>query len=118
MNQERRHTPRLRTYLPVRVSPPIANHASETLTRDVSLGGVRFISPIAIPVLSECRLELTLAEGREPLVARGRIVWFQQLPHSDQFEIGASFIELSPQNQRRLSTYLEKSSVEPARSSS
>lgn len=106
MNPERRKTHRVRIYLPLRVRFNQNQQVSETLTRDLSGGGLRYISQQPVPVLAEFGLELTLAAGREPFTARGKVVWFQRIPHSEQFEVGVSFLEVSQENQRRLSTYL------------
>ena len=78
----------------------------QTLTKDLSSGGLRCVSQIPAPVASEFKIELTLA-GHEPFQAKGRTAWFSILPHSEQFDIGIVFTEVSQENQRRLSTYLD-----------
>ena len=80
----------------------------ETLTKDLSIGGLRCVSPTLLPVSTELNLELVLSTGDEPLTVRGRTVWFQILPQSEQFDLGISFLDLPPITKRRLSVYIER----------
>ena len=114
MGEERRGTPRFRAYRPVRLHRPSAPQLVETLTKDLSAGGVRCLSPTLFPVSTELNLELVLSTGDEPLTVRGRTVWFQILPQSEQFDIGIAFFDLPPQNKRRLSVYLDRLSSQSA----
>ena len=106
--EERRASPRIRVYHPVRLHRPSTPQAVETLTKDLSVGGLRCISPELFPVSSELSIELVLSNGEEPFTVRGQTRWFRMIPNSDQFYVGISFLELSPQNKRRLSVYLER----------
>ena len=108
MNQERRTSPRVRAYLPVRLRTPTALQTVETLTKDLSVGGLRCVSPILCPVSTEVGLELALSSGDEPMAVRGRTAWFRTIPESDQFDFGIVFLELSQQNKGRLSAYIER----------
>ncbi len=117
MTEERRHHPRFRAYLPVRLQRPHTPQVMETLTKDISLEGLRCISSTLCPVSTEIGVELTLATGNEVLDLHGRTAWFRMIPHSEQFDLGIQFMDLSPQNKRRLSVYLEHLSVQPVSSS-
>lgn len=108
MSAERRHAIRHRTYLPLRFQPDGKTAAVETLTKDLSLGGLRCMSPTPVPVAMDTRLELVLATAQEPLALRATVRWFRSLPYSDQFELGVAFQSLSPQSARRLSTYIDR----------
>ena len=108
MLQERRQSLRVRAYRPIRLHRPSTPEMVETLTKDLALGGVRCISATLFPVSTEFNLELILSSGDEPLAVRGRTVWFRTIPQSEQFDIGIVFHELSAQNKRRLSGYLER----------
>ena len=108
MGEERRSAPRIRAYRPVRLQRPNAPQVIETLTKDLSIGGLRCVSPTLLPVSTELNLELVLSTGDEPLTVRGRTVWFQILPQSEQFDLGISFLDLPPRTERRLSAYLNR----------
>lgn len=106
MIQERRQSPRIRAYRPVRVRSSGISQPIESLTKDFSQGGAKILSAILIPVGTELQIELVLVSGQEPIAARGRATWFRTLPDSEQFEIGVSFAELPEHEQRRLSACL------------
>ena len=108
MGEERRSAPRIRAYRPVRLHNPSTPQVIETLTKDLSIGGLRCVSPTLLPVSTELNLELVLSTGDEPLTMRGRMAWFQVLPQSEQFDLGISFLDLAPRTKRRLSAYLER----------
>lgn len=105
MQEDRRRTPRIRTYQPVRLQPLHSSRFMDTLTKDVSLQGLRCISEQTFPVATELNIELSTIEG--PMSARGRTAWFQMIPHSDQVELGIAFSDISQETLRRLSAYLE-----------
>jgi len=79
----------------------------ETLTKDLSVGGLRCVSPTVFAVSADVHVDLTLSMGSEPITVSGRAAWFRTIAHSDQFELGIAFQSLSPETKRRLSAYLE-----------
>ena len=108
MGEERRAASRVQLYLPVRVAK--AGHAQpiETLTKDLGIGGLRCLSPTVLPVTTPVDVELVLSGGQDAVTIRGRTAWFRTIPESEQFEVGISFLEMSPQIKRRLSMYLDR----------
>ncbi len=117
MHPERREHQRIRAYLPVRLHTPLSQRTIETLTKDLGVGGVRFVSPELCPVSTEVTVELLLSSHGQ-LTARGKLAWFQTIPESEQFECGVIFTDLSEENKRRLSAFSDqlsqKSSFHPA----
>lgn len=107
MNADRRRAPRVRVYHPVRVHRLTPTQLVETLTKDLSLGGIRCISTLPFPIGSELQLELMLFAGEEPLTVGGRTVWFQFVPSGEQYELGIAFDAMPPQDKRRLSIYFD-----------
>ena len=108
MTEERRQAPRIRAYRPVRLHSSGIAQPIETLTKDISQGGARFLSVLLIPVGTELQLELALVNGQEPITGRGRATWFRALPDSEQFEVGLSFSNFPDHEQRRLSACLSR----------
>ena len=108
MVQERRTAQRFRAYLPVRLRKQNTPQVVETLTKDLSTGGLRCVSPTLCPVATDVTVELMMSIGEEPLLLRGKTAWFRAIPESEQFEFGVTFSEFSPQSKRRLSAYLER----------
>ena len=114
MTPERRAATRIRAYRPVRLQQSGNSRIIETLTKDLSEGGVCCLSPISFPVSSELNLELMLSTGQAPLAVRGRAAWFRTIPHSEQFDIGIVFTSVPSEDKRRLSAYLSNLSSKPA----
>ena len=112
--QERRSAPRVRAYHPVRLQKPNNPQVVETLTKDLSLGGIRCLSAAIFPVSSDVNVNLILSTGEESLSVKGRAVWFRMIPYSEQFDLGISFGMISPYNKRRLSVYIDNLSEKSA----
>jgi hypothetical protein len=106
MLNERRASSRVRAYRPVRLHLPRSPRVLETLTKDLSVGGVCCISPTAFPISTELNLEFVLSTGEGSITARGRTTWFRSLPHSEQFDLGITFLDMPETDKRRLSVYL------------
>lgn len=105
---ERRRAPRVRTYRPVRLQFSGTARLLETLTKDLSSGGLRCLSPVSVPVASDLRVELVTFGGEAPLALAGQAVWFRTIPYSDQFELGIAFKELPQDTTSRLSGCLQR----------
>lgn len=103
MVTEQRVHQRFRTFRPVRILPARRHHPFEILTKDLSLGGARCISPALIEDGTEVHVELLLHAGEPPVRADGRVSWFRTIPESEQFELGICFQEMSSQDRSRLS---------------
>jgi hypothetical protein len=106
MADERRTAQRIRAYRPVRLHHATSPRIVETLTKDISSGGIRCLSSSLFPVAAEFNIELVLSMGNGPVSARGKTVWFQTIPQSEQFELGIAFTDIPFQDKRRLSAYL------------
>ena len=104
---ERRSFPRIQTYNPVRLRKAGAPKVVETLTKNVSLGGLRCLSQTIFPVSTDLAVDLVLSTGEAPCTVTGRAVWLRMVPYSDQFDVGIAFTSISPETKRRLSAYLE-----------
>ncbi len=108
--QERRRFLRTRCGFPLAIvshpSPEVS--AMKTLTKDVGMGGLRCISPVPSAVSSLVSLELDVGVDQEPLRLLGRTVWFQQLPRSDQYQLGIAFQDVSEETGKRLSEHLQR----------
>lgn len=109
--EERRQHARVPVYLPIQFRRRSGElQLVETLIKDLSLGGLRCVSPVVLPPGTEVYVELPLEAGHEPVGADGRIVWIQPLPKSELYHLGIAFHPIQAQIERRLSTYLERCS--------
>lgn len=114
MGEERRANPRVRTYRPVRLTQQADGRVVETLAKDLSLGGVRFLSTTLFPVSTELNLELILSNGESPMNLQAKTAWFNTIPQSEQFHVGVMFLSISEQDKRRLSAYIDRLSQKPS----
>lgn len=107
MSQERRRFPRATCLLPVRLYPKQEPRVIETLTKDLSVGGLRCVSrndrQMGLPV----SVELMLEPGGRPVTLRGHIAWSHPIQESEQFDLGISFHAFPEATKKRLSTYLD-----------
>ncbi|MBI4322735.1 MAG: PilZ domain-containing protein [Candidatus Omnitrophica bacterium] len=110
---ERRRAPRVGCVLPVQLYAHDDPKVIETLTKDLSTSGLRCLSPVVKGAASPVSLEMTLGQGERPLSLRAKIVWFERVPHGNQFYLGLAFQNLSDQDTRRLSRYLERLASKP-----
>ena len=108
MGEERRSHPRVRAYRPVRLQQSGMPKVFETLTKDVGVGGLRCVTTTVFPVATELQVELALATGELPLSVRARAMWFRDIPHSEQYELGVAFVDLHERDKRRLSAYFDR----------
>ena len=109
MAEERRASPRVLAYLPVRLHPNHQLKVIETLTKNIGQGGARCVSPAMLPASSEVTVEIALAPGQEPMVLRGRTAWFRMIPESEQYDVGIAFLDPPQKTKQRLSTYIDRS---------
>ena len=106
MEEERRKSPRVRCYLPVRLFSQGDPKLIETLTKDLGIEGLKCLSPALKPVSRPVSLEIDLGAGEEPVSVNAQTVWFQSVPESEQFYLGISFRDLSEKDRERLSKYI------------
>ncbi|MBI3087666.1 MAG: PilZ domain-containing protein [Candidatus Omnitrophica bacterium] len=116
MGEERRQSPRVQSYLPIHLVVLGEQRIIQTLTKDLGAGGARCLSPVFRPASCPVSVELCLEAGEHPLNLKAKIVWVKEVPQSDQYHLGLMFEDLSEENTKRLSSYLQKisSALAPA----
>ncbi|MBU1044930.1 MAG: PilZ domain-containing protein [Candidatus Omnitrophica bacterium] len=102
---ERRKFVRMYSDFPVQLkymkpNTPIQIHNS--LSQDLSEGGLQISSYYFYPVNSQMIVELQLNADTVPIKTVGKVVWVEQLPYQDVFKLGIEFSELSVFNQKAL----------------
>ena len=71
--EERRFAGRLACWLPVRFMTVGSEHPVDTLSKNLSVGGLMCLSPHRLSLLSPISLEILLGRARQPLVAQGLV---------------------------------------------
>lgn len=67
-----------------------------SLTRDISMGGVRIMTVAPLEVGARVRLDITLGRSRKRMRAIGEVRWARELYGKEVFEAGLQFVGLEP----------------------
>jgi len=109
--KERRYSSRVKLRVPLRYQLQGTSEFGNTLTEDVSLGGIGFVNnKFLVP---ETSILLEFGMFSRVLKAIGKIVWSSPLPHSDRYRAGIQFQELEPIVSRGLSDYIDMQTSNP-----
>ena len=78
------------------------------LAQDISDGGIKVNSFEFLPLNTEIQLNIQLKDEDAADLA-GKVVWIQQVPFSDQFQIGVKFLadKESPKTQELIHRHLQ-----------
>ena len=98
--KERRRDPRVReenkvvlTVIPEGTAPgPKQTHYS--LTKDISMGGIRIMTDAPLAVDARVKLEITLSKSRKSIQAVARVRWVKDLFGKDVYDMGLEFEEI------------------------
>ncbi len=113
--EEKRKTPRFNLEVPVeykqlRGSPELRKGS---LTKDLCMGGTRFITDEFLPYTARLVLDITLPLPQRSISAVAKISWIKRLPAGDRYEVGNQFLEISKEDKNRLSAYLDNLNIPP-----
>lgn len=67
-----------------------------SLTRDISMGGVRVMTVAPLDVGARVRLEITLGRSRKRIRAIAEVRWVRELYGREVFDVGLQFVGLEP----------------------
>jgi c-di-GMP-binding flagellar brake protein YcgR len=67
-----------------------------SLTRDISMGGVRIMTVAPLEVGARVRLEIALARSRKRIRAIAEVRWVRELYDREVFDVGLQFVGLEP----------------------
>ncbi|MBL7070074.1 MAG: PilZ domain-containing protein [Candidatus Omnitrophica bacterium] len=102
--REKRRYSRVKLKSPLHFNIRGRGDFSDTVSEDISAGGICFTNNQYIAPLTNLMLELKLLS--RVLNAIGRVVWVNPLAHSDRYRMGVEFVELDPQKKLYLSEYI------------
>ena len=109
--KERRRHPRVNARLPLQykdIQRPIEAY-SGTLSRDVSEGGVRFLSNEFLSVFTRLLLEVSIPSLSRPVKAISKVAWIQKVPRSNQYNVGVQFMDMTEEDKKQLASFVTKS---------
>ncbi len=102
--EEKRRFRRIELHTPVRYQVRGNTEFDNTVTENISEGGLAFSVLKFIPPATPVMLELSLL--CRTLYPIGKISWCQPLPHSDKNRLGIEFIEFDQTEKTFLSDYV------------
>ena len=78
--------------------------------KDISEGGARFIVYERLMKGTKLDIQLEVPFDSMPIFVKGLIVWIRKLgeENAQTFEVGVSFIEVDPRDQKRFKTYINE----------
>lgn len=101
---ERRRYPRFETIFPVAVHMLLQGKFFYTISKDVSLGGIKIVSNRFIVKDNFLKLSLNLSE--QILDEKARIAWCNKWRISERYSVGLEFLEATAIKQGLLSRFL------------
>jgi hypothetical protein len=125
VGKERRRSKRYRVELPIqfrvflRSRPEISTSFHPARLFDISEHGlgmliqtIRFdglhITKLDAKTSEECLLEIQIPFDPEPLVLKGRMIWYIQTPEYDPYilRVGVSLVDMSPDQKKKLLNFI------------
>lgn len=67
-----------------------------SLTKDISMGGIRIMTDAPLAVDSRVKIEIILAKSRKRIQAVARVRWIKELFGKDVYDTGLEFVEIDP----------------------
>jgi len=106
--EERRKCPRVYASLPMqfREIGEFDKLPRDTITKDLSRGGVRFSADKFVPVGSRLVVNIALESRSEPLRSTVKIVWAKRQQYSDSYELGCQFVNIDDEAKSRINRFI------------
>jgi hypothetical protein len=101
--EEKRSHRRFKFQAPLRYQLRGTSEFNNTISDDISEGGVSFVNSGYLPKSALIMLEISLLS--RILNPVGKVVWSQPLPHSNRYKVGIEFLELSQEERKYLGDY-------------
>ena len=105
--KEKRQNPRVGISFPVEcVSLPERKEMFYTVSKDLSLGGIKILSEDFLPTGKDLRINVNLIN--EMASAKAKVIWCNKEPYSDRYYAGLKFFELNKRNKTNLNHLINK----------
>ncbi len=92
--QERRRYTRVPESLQISYEVLPAEAIKEYLTKDISQGGIRFLTHEFIPINSRLKIRVIFPRTLFSFEALVKCMWVRGVPYGEEFEIGVKFVDL------------------------
>ena len=105
MVEEKRVAPRITFRTPLRYQVRGKPEFNDTVSENISSGGIGFINNNFIVPQTLVMLEIGILS--RVLKSVGRISWASSMPHSEKYRLGVEFVELSAPEQNFLNDFVD-----------
>ncbi len=109
MSQDKRKHPRLDLDCPVKYKVPEQLEISIASLKNISGGGLAFMSEKHVEAGSTIEMEFALPGDSEPCVARGEVRWSETMEESEgrfTHRVGVEFIEISEKRRQAITGFI------------
>ena len=103
--QEKRRNSRLNISIPLHYQVRGTREFGNTLTRDISSGGLSFIADRFIKPQTRVVLDVNMPIGSINTI--GMVKWTGALSCFDKYQVGLEFIEINPKDKIFISDYID-----------
>lgn len=103
--EEKRRAFRLKRNLPIHCELRSEGKYVNTLTRDISEGGVKIITDSFIPRLSRMTLCINMADGKL-IETNGEVKWMNRIPYSYRYRLGLEFRDIDAKVKSDIAKYV------------
>ena len=83
--------------------------AGDFLTKDLSMGGIRFFLHEFVPKGTVLKIKLTIERTHFSFEALAKVIWVMDDSRSQRYEVGAEFLEMPTGATSYLIEYIKKS---------
>jgi len=112
--KERRIFPRVKDNIFVFFQLMKGDMSFETITEDISQGGLMFTTSNFIPERTElqCEIQQPLNSSKDlflPIAAKVRVMWSRKKERDNEYVVGGKIIEMNEENENRIRNYVDNS---------
>lgn len=104
-DEEKRRSPRIRLRIPLHYQIRGSSEFGDTISDDISAGGIGFTGNKFIVPQTLVALEINLLS--RILKSIGKVAWSSPLPHSDRYRLGIEFLELDLHQRNYLKDFID-----------
>ncbi len=106
--EERRSYPRAQCDLALQYRNLNKNYsqAAGALAKDISAGGMRFISSNFLPVFTLLRIELLIESDIRSISLTARVAWTEKLPYNENYLIGVEFLNIRNEDRVKINSFV------------
>jgi len=82
---------------------------SDTVTRNLSEGGVCFEASKFISLACRLVVEISIPTSPKPIKAISKVAWIRKIPSSEKYELGNQFLEITKEDKQHVLNFVNES---------